>query len=264
MKKASPAVKQNIIAAAYAVIAVAGFLAIWQAAISFTNIGKLVPGPIKVLAFFFRSFSFVIGKDTIQEHALISLERVLIGYSVGIFLGIASGIGMAVSKLFEAIFKPLFEVIRPIPTIAWIPLAILWFGVGEMPKYFIIFYGAYANVTLNTYAAAKNVNPVLLGAARMLGMKEKDLLMHIILPSSIPQIFAGMQSGLSASWMGVIAAEMVKSNNGIGWVIIMGQESANTVQILAGMVAIAIMGFLMASFMRALEGRLCSWNLRKI
>jgi len=264
MKKLTLEVRQNFIVIEYAIIAILGFLGIWHIAVTFTSIGKLVPGPLQVLAYFFQSFVVPIGKNTIQEHALISLERVLIGYSVGVVLGIASGIGMAGSKLFEAIFKPLFEIIRPIPTIAWIPLAILWFGIGEMPKYFIIFYGAYANVTLNTYAAAKSVNPTLLGAARMLGMKEKDLLLHIVLPSSIPQIFAGMQSGLSASWMGVIAAEMVKSNNGIGWVIIMGQESANTVQILAGMVAIAVMGFLMASGMRILEGRLCSWNQKKI
>ena len=161
---------------------------------------------------------------------------------------------MAVSKLFEAIFQ---AIVRSDPThpdnrmdSAGHTLVRRWRNAEIL--YNILWRICECN--LNTYAAAKNVNPVLLGAARMLGMKEKDLLMHIILPSSIPQIFAGMQSGLSASWMGVIAAEMVKSNNGIGWVIIMGQESANTVQILAGMVAIAIMGFLMASFMRALEG----------
>jgi len=264
MEKLKLEVRHNFIVIEYALIAIVGFLGIWYLTTTFTNIGKLVPNPIQVLTFFFRSFVVPIGGNTIQEHALISLGRVLIGYSVGVALGIASGIGMARSMLFEAIFKPLFEVIRPIPTIAWIPLAILWFGIGEMPKYFIIFYGAYANVTINTYAAAKSVNPTLLGAARMLGMKEEDLLLHIVLPSSIPQIFAGMQSGLSASWMGVIAAEMVKSNNGIGWVIIMGQESANTVQILAGMLVIAIMGFLMATGMRILEGRLCSWNQKKI
>ena len=153
-------------------------------------------------------------------------------------------------------------MLRPIPTIAWIPLAILWFGVGETTMHFIIFYGTFTNVALNSYSGVMKVDPVLVGAAKMLGATDRQLLPKVILPGSVPSIFAGMQTGLSAGWMGVIAAEMVRSTEGLGWTIIMGQEIANTTQILAGMVAIAIIGLSLATTMRNLERRLCRWNER--
>ena len=247
----------------WAIAGVAGFLLIWQLVVSVTVLGDLIPGPVDIFKSFFVSFVVPVGQRTIQEHALISLVRVLVGYALGVTLGIMAGIGMGVSKMFEAIFKPIFEVLRPIPTIAWIPLAILWFGVGEIAKYYIIFYSTFVILTINSYAAVKQVNPELIGAAKMLGATERQIFPKVILPSCIPQIFAGMQTALSASWMSVIAAEMIKSTEGLGWMIIMGQQTANTVQILAGMVAIAVIGLLMASLMRTVEGKLLSWNIRR-
>lgn len=246
----------------YGAVGILAFLFIWDLATRLTDLGKLVPGPIPVAELFLRSFVEPIGRYTMEGHIWISFKRVMVGYSAGIVLGILCGLGMGTSKLFKAIFQPLFELLRPIPTIAWIPLAILWFGAGEMTKYFIIFYGAFTTITLNTYAGVMEVSPVLLGAAKMLGAKEKQMLWKVVLPSSVPNIVAGMQVGLSAGWMGVIAAEMIKSKEGLGWTILMGQETANTTQILAGMIAIALIGLLLASIMRAAERKLCAWNTR--
>jgi NitT/TauT family transport system permease protein/sulfonate transport system permease protein len=262
MKKDVRFINTRFAAVLFAVLSIVSFIIVWQLATSFTKIGKLIPGPIAVLTFFFGSFVKPIGKYTILMHTYISLRRVMIGYVTGIVLGVIAGIGMGVSKTFEAIFKPIFEMLRPIPTIAWIPLAILWFGVGETTKHFIIFYGAFANVTLNAYSGVQRIDQVLLGAAKMLGATDRQLLPKVILPACVPSIFAGMQTGLSAGWMGVIAAEMVKSSEGLGWTIIMGQETANTTQILSGMVAIAIIGLFLATAMRTLERRLCRWNER--
>ncbi|MDR1587915.1 MAG: ABC transporter permease [Treponema sp.] len=262
MKKDSNFLNTRFAAVLFAALSIIAFLIVWQLAVSFTRIGRLIPGPIAVLVFFFRSFVNPIGRYTMLMHAYISLRRVMIGYIIGIALGIVAGVGMGVSKTFEAVFKPIFEMLRPIPTIAWIPLAILWFGVGETTKHFIIFYGTFANVTLNAYSGVQRVDPVLLGAAKMLGAADRQLLPKVILPACVPSIFAGMQTGLSAGWMGVIAAEMVKSSEGLGWIIIMGQETASTTQILSGMVAIAVIGLLLATAMRILERRLCRWNER--
>ena len=121
-----------------------------------------MPGPVDIFKAFFVSFVVPVGQRTIQEHALMSLVRVLVGYALGITLGIMAGIGMGVSKTFEAIFQPIFEVLRPIPTIAWIPLAILWFGVGEIAKYYIIFYSTFVILTINSYAAVRQVSPELI------------------------------------------------------------------------------------------------------
>ncbi|MFZ3131187.1 MAG: ABC transporter permease [Desulfosporosinus sp.] len=243
--------------------AIIGFLILWQVLVISTDIGKLIPAPIEVLKFFFKSIYKPVGKYPIQIHALVSLRRVMVGYMLGIVLGTTAGIAMGVSKIFSAIFKPIFEMLRPIPTIAWIPLSILWFGVGELSKYFIIFISTFVILTLNSFAGVKQTDPILVGAAKMLGAKDSQIFSKVILPSCVPNIFAGMQTALSASWMSVIAAEMIKSSEGVGWMITAGQETANTVQILAGMVAIAVMGYLMATIMRMAEGRLLAWNVRK-
>ena len=248
----------------FTIIAFVGFLVLWQLAVMFTSLGLMIPSPIAVFQFFIDACIHPVGKMyTLPMHALISLGRIAVGYLAAVILGIICGVGMGISKTFNAIFKPLFELIRPIPTLAWIPLALVWFGSGEMSKYFIVFYGAFANIVINTYAGVSSADPVLKGAARMLGAKENQLLTTVILPWSIPYIFSGMQIALSASLMGVIASEMVKATEGIGWVIFAAQETGNTTQILAAMLAIAIMGFVIATVMRMIERKLCAWNIQK-
>ena len=246
----------------YGALGIATFLLFWDMLVRFTRIGLLMPNPVDVGSFFIESLFVDIGKYTMIGHTFISLSRVMVGYVAGIVLGMICGIGMGTSKLFKAIFRPIFEVLRPIPTIAWIPIAILFFGTGEMAKYFIIFYGAFITVTLNTYGGVIRVDPVLIGAAKMLGAKENQLLWKVIIPASLPSMMAGMQVGLANGWMGVIAAEMVKSREGLGWLILMGQQSGSMTQVLGGMVSIAFIGLFLASLMRALEKELCKWNTR--
>ena len=159
--------------------------------------------------------------------------------------------------------KPIFEFIRPIPPLAWIPLSILWFGLGDKSKFFIIFLGCFTFITVNTYDGAKNVDPELMGAARMLGASERQVFFRIVLPSSVPYIFAGLQIAVTAGWSAVVGAEMVRSDEGVGWMIVRGMNTGNTLQIMVGMVAIGIVGFLLATLTSALERRLCAWNEQK-
>ena len=197
---------------------------------------------------------------TIYGHLYYSLRRVLVGYTVAAVSGIMVGISMGTSRYAEAIIKPLFELIRPIPPIAWIPLVILWFGVGELPKYAIIFIGSFTNITLNAYTGAQRVDPTLIGCARMLGTSDRDIFLRVILPSSLPQIFAGMQVALSTAWMAVLAAEMVGAQEGCGWIILRGSDTTNIPLVLVGMVVIGVVGLVLATLMREAERRLCSWN----
>lgn len=166
---------------------------------------------------------------------------------------------MGWSKAFEATVKPVFEALRPIPPIAWIPLAILWFGIGETPKVFICFIGAFVSVTVNTYAGVRLVDPVLVAAARTLGAAEKQVFLEVVIPGSLPAIYAGFQNGISSSWMCLLAAEMVRSTEGAGWLIIMGMETVNTAQIVVGMLAIGGVGALLAATLRAVERKVCPW-----
>lgn len=243
-----------------ALAAVAVFLVIWQAATSGTRLGTLIPGPVGVLKALVESTYTDIGKQTIIEHSIISLRRVLVAYTAACISGVLLGLLMGWYPKMEALFMPLFGVVRPIPPIAWTSLAILWFGLGEMPKYFIIFIAAFCNVVINAYDGAKSVDMKLIGCARMLGARDNQLFFRIVLPSAVPYIFAGLQIALSNSWAAVIAAEMVRSSEGLGWVIITGMTVNNMEQIFCGIVMIGVIGLLLAAIMRRIEAGLCAWN----
>ena len=246
---------------AYAVAAIAFFLILWWFLTTFTAVRETTPGPIEVLKLLVSSFYTPIGSKVIAGHLLVSLRRVLVGFSVATVIGIVLGIAMGTSRWAEAIFKPIFELLRPIPPIAWISLVILFFGIGETSKYILCGIGAFTNVTLNAYTGAQNVDPELIGCARMLGTSERDIFFRVVLPSCTPQIFAGMQVALSTSWMAVLAAEMVGAQEGCGWMIQRGSDTLNITLVMVGMIVIGLVGMLLATLMRAIERRLCSWNI---
>ncbi|SCK04198.1 Bicarbonate transport system permease protein CmpB [uncultured Clostridium sp.] len=257
MKKIKGTKTEKII---YAIISISLFFLLWGFISNFTAARETTPGPIEVFKLLIKSFYEPIGKYSLYGHLYYSLQRVIIGYSIATISGIILGIAMGTSKYAEAIFKPIFELLRPIPPIAWIPLVILWFGVGEIPKYVIIFIGAFTNVTLNAYTGARRVDPTLIGCAQMLGTSNRDIFLRVILPSCTPQIFAGMQVALSTSWMAVLAAEMVGAQEGCGWLILRGSDTTNIPLVLVGMVVIGAVGLLFATGMRMVERRLCAWN----
>ena len=238
----------------YTIISLLSLLVVWELAARFTKASMFLPPASQVLAAFFRSFVDPIGKRTMLAHIGVSLYRVAVAFFFATIAGIALGVGMGYSRLAEAILKPIFEFIRPIPPLAWIPLSILWFGLGDTGKFFI---------TVNTYDGAKNVDPELIGAARMLGANERQVFFEIVLPSSVPYIFAGLQIAVTAGWSAVVGAEMIQSNEGVGWMIVRGMNTGNTVQIMVGIVAIGVVGFILANLTSALERRLCAWNEQK-
>lgn len=244
-----------------AVLSILLFLLLWHFSTrEGTMLGRLMPGPTLVFQRFFTSFVTPIGKHSILGHTLFSLSRVLIGYMLGAALGITLGILMGRYKIIEAIFKPLYLMIRPIPPIAWIPLAILWFGLGESTKWFLIFLSTFNTITLNVYDGARSVDPVLLGASKMLGASPVQTMKTIVLPYTVPFIFAGLHTAVSVGWATVVAAEMVRSTEGVGWIIVNAMEVNNMIQVLTGIVAIGIIGYLLAIVMRKIEEVMCAWN----
>lgn len=255
--------KQKAAASVIGICSIISLLLIWYMAVAFTSVKLIFPDPFTVFRYFMKSISVKIGTYTLPQHVWFSLERVLIGYGLSSVTGIILGVAMGYSKTINAIARPLFNLIRPIPGLAWIPLAILWFGVGEGTKWFIIFMGGFANIVLNSFDGTNKVDSQLVGAARLLGASQTQIFFRIILPSATPYIFAGLQVSLSTSWMAVLAAEMVSSNMGCGWIITTGMNNGDTVQILVGMLAIGIIGFILANVMRVLERRLCSWEVRE-
>ena len=248
----------------YPVVSIIAFLLIWNLGVHGSSLSIVMPGPFPVLEGFVKSFVSPIGKHTMVVHILYSLMRVLPAYVLGSVVGIAIGILMGWYPRINDIIRPIYEVIRPIPPIAWIPISIVWFGIGEGSKWFLIFLAAFVPITLNAYAGATSVDPLLIKCSKMLGASDRQVFSTVVLPYSVPNIFAGLQVGLAASWATVVAAEMIRSTEGVGWIIISSMDTNNVTQSLIGIVGIGVVGFILAIVMRKMEDILCAWNRREI
>lgn len=252
--------KEQLLSVVCAVFSIGAFLAFWWWGTHFTAIGKLLPDPLVVLKAMGGYITGTVGKCSLLMHMLSSLRRVLIGFCIGSAIGVSLGLLMGRYALARAIFNPIFRFIRPIPPIAWIPISIIWFGLGEQAKIFLIVLAALANTTLNAMTGAQSVDREVINAARMLGANEGQIFRTIVIPASVPAIFAGLQVGISCSWASVVAAEMIKAENGLGWIIQAGMDNNNMTQILAGIIMIGIGGFVLTCVMRMIEGVMCRWN----
>lgn len=243
-----------------AIVSIGFFLLLWLWGTKVTSLGLLIPNPIEVIKALSEGIIGKVGMHSILVHAGYSLMRVMAGFFIGSLIGIVLGLFMGWYPAAYAIFNPLFRVIRPIPPIAWIPISIIWFGLGESAKIFLIFLASFSNTTLNSMAGAKSVDEEIVNAAKMLGANERQIFTSIVLPASVPAIFAGLQVAISSSWATVLAAEMVRSSEGLGWMIVAGMNNNNMVQILSGITMIGIVGYILAIIMRRAEDVLCRWN----
>lgn len=248
--------------AAYGALGIFVFLCIWYLAARLTSLGRVMPDPVTVFGGFFRAFVEPIGTKTMAMHILISLRRMLIPYAVGGFSGVLVGVLMGWYKAADAIFMPYIQMLRPIPPIAWIPLSIIWFGFDEGSKYFLIFLACFFTIALTTYNGVHSVDETLIRAAKMLGARDSQLFTTIVLPTTVPYIFSGLQVALGSAWATIVAAEMIRSSEGVGWLIVRGQDVGNMTQIMVGIVAIALTGLLITTIMRGAESKLCAWTER--
>ncbi len=247
---------------AYGALGIFLFLCIWYAAAKFSKLGQIMPDPVTVFSQFFLAFIEPIGTKTMAMHILTSLRRMIIPYIFGGIAGVLTGVLMGWYKLCDSIFMPYIQMFRPIPPIAWIPLSIVWFGFGEGSKYFLIFLACFFTIALTTYNGVRSVDETLVRAARMLGAKDNQLFTTIVLPTTVPYIFSGLQVALGSAWATIVAAEMIRSSEGVGWLIVSGQDIGNMTQIMVGIVAIALTGLLITSIMRGVESKLCAWTVR--
>ena len=253
---------KSIQAAVLGTLGILSFFIIWQLTCIFTKFGTIFPTPPEVAAGMLRGFIEPIGSVTLLGHIGISLGRVLVGYTLSSVLGTLVGLLMGASKLGKAILYPIFNIIKPIPGIAWIPIAIMWLGIGNATIYFIIFVGGFSQMVMNVMSGASNVDQELVGVARVLGLKKNHVFLTIILPSCVPYIFTGLQVSLSTSWMAVLAAEMITATSGCGWLILAGMQSGIMLNNVLGMIAIGFIGLVLATLMRMLDRRLCSCKER--
>ena len=189
-----------------------------------------------------------------------SLYRVLVGFAIGGGLALPLGLAMGYSRVAYGLFNPLVQVLRPIPPIAYIPLSILWFGLGNPPAVFLISIGAFFPVLMNTVAGVQNVDSIYLRVGRNLGANRLTQFTRIILPAATPYIFTGARIGMGTSFIVVIVSEMIAVNNGLGYRILEAREYLWSDKIIAGMITIGLIGLFIDGGMGWVSARLLRWH----
>jgi NitT/TauT family transport system permease protein len=192
--------------------------------------------------------------------SLGSLYRVVVGFAVGAGLALPLGLAMGASRIVYAWMNPLVQLLRPIPPIAYIPLSILWFGLGNPPAIFLIALGAFFPVLMNTIAGVRQVDGIYLRAARNLGAGGPTLFLRVILPAAVPYILTGMRIGIGTAFIVVIVSEMIAVNNGLGFRILEAREYFWSDKIIAGMITIGILGLAIDAGMNKLNNYLLRWH----
>ena len=220
---------------------------------------SVIPTPVDVVFRFFDVLKNPIANVPLWQHILASLKRVFAAFVAATVLGILLGVLMGWFKTFRKIFYPLYNILRPIPPIAWIPLIILLFGIGELPKMIIVFIGAFTNIVFNTYSAVLMVDKKILDAGIVLGANARQLLFSVALPDCIPTIIAGIKTAMSVSWMCIVAAEMIVAKSGLGFLINRGMENSDTALVMVAMVVIALVSATITFILNKLEEVLCPW-----
>jgi NitT/TauT family transport system permease protein len=192
--------------------------------------------------------------------AAASLYRVLMGFVIGAGLALPIGLLMGTSDTVYRLINPLLQILRPIPPIAYIPLAILWFGLGNPPAFFLISLGAFFPVVMNTIGGVRTVDEIYIRAARNLGASRTALFWRVILPASTPHIMTGLRVGFGVAFIVVIVAEMIAVNNGLGYRILEAREFFWSDKIIAGMISIGLLGLAIDTGLSRLSDYLLRWH----
>jgi len=203
----------------------------------------------------------ILGNGNLIDNAIISLERVIAGFTVAAVLAIPLGIGMGRSETIHDLFDSVMQLLRPIPPLAWVPLALAWFKIGLVSMVFIIGMGAFFPILLNTLDGVKGVKKTWIEAAEILGARERQILAHVILPGAAPTIWTGMRVGFGIAWMCVVAAEMMPgTNSGIGYLIISSYNWGQVPVIIAGIIVIGIIGIVVDYMFKVVDRRSFRWR----
>jgi len=189
-----------------------------------------------------------------------SLYRVVVGFAIGAGLALPLGLAMGASQRVHAWMNPLVQVLRPIPPIAYIPLAMLWFGLGNPPAVFLIAIGAFFPVLMNTIAGVRQVDGIYLRAANNLGAGKLTIFMRVILPAAVPYILSGVRIGIGTAFIVVIVAEMIAVNSGLGFRISEAREYFWSDKVIAGMISIGVLGLVIDIGVNRLNNYLLRWH----
>jgi len=231
------------------------FATLWQIAFLWNDNPLQLPSPARV----FVSLWDLLASGEILEHAMVSTGRMAIALVAAIAVAVPLGFWMGLSRSAEAFIDPLVELLRPISGIAWLPLGLFIFGVGNTLPVFIMVYVAFFPILLNTIAGVRQVDKKLVAAARTMGIGRSALLVHVLIPAALPTIMVGVRLAFAASWAAIVAAELIGSPSGLGFAIEWYRQLLMTSKVFAFIMAIGVVGYLCDVGLRALQRRLTPW-----
>jgi NitT/TauT family transport system permease protein len=233
-----------------ALVVIVSLIAAWWIAIAITH-SVIFPTPWKVV-----TGTFELLKDgTLWEHIGASLMRVGIGFVLAVCVAVPLGLWMGwVPRTYNTL-NPIFQILRPISPIAWIPIAILWFGVGNASPIYLIFISSVFPMVVQTTVGVHTIEKRYLRAAENFGVSRYTLFSHVVIPAVLPQVVVGMRIGLGVAWLVVVAAEMIALRSGLGYMIMDARNAGNRYDlVVAGMIIIGLIGLSLDGLMRMLEG----------
>ncbi|KNC92181.1 taurine ABC transporter permease TauC [Trabulsiella odontotermitis] len=237
-------------------------LALWWGVASLQLISPLfLPPPAQVL----QKLLTIAGPQgfmdaTLWQHLAASLTRILVALLAAVVLGIPVGIAMGLSPTVRGILDPLIELYRPVPPLAYLPLMVIWFGIGETSKILLIYLAIFAPVAMSALAGVKSAQQVRIRAAQALGASRFQVLWLVILPGALPEILTGLRIGLGVGWSTLVAAELIAATRGLGFMVQSAGEFLATDVVLAGIAVIAVIAFALELGLRALQRRLTPWH----
>jgi taurine transport system permease protein len=196
----------------------------------------------------------------LHEHVLRSVLLVTMGFAVAASAGVVLGLAMGASRRIEAVVNPVFLVLRPIPPLAWIPLAIVWLGLGDAAKMMVIFVSAFVPSVINSWTGVRQIERPIFEAAAMLDVKGWRYWREVLIPGALPSIFTGLRLSLQASWTTLVAAELVGAVTGLGQILNQAAQDIFPAMILVGMISVALCGWLMTLALGWIEHRVMPWR----
>jgi taurine transport system permease protein len=233
------------------------FVGVWELCTRLDLIDSIfLPAPSEVFDRAVRTLE----NGSLVANVLASTRRVMVGFLMAVVVSVPLGLILGSSRRACAVFDPIISLLRPLPSMSWIPLSLLWFGITETQKYSIVFMGTIAPALLYVIDATRNVDKVLILAARNMGATRFQVMRHVILPASLSQIIIGFKIILGLAWTCVISAELIAAKEGLGFMIMNGKEFFQTDTVVLGMVMISLTVLVIDAILRRIEKRVLAWK----
>ncbi|QMV65564.1 taurine ABC transporter permease TauC [Pseudomonas berkeleyensis] len=242
-------------------LSIASLLWLWWAVTTAGLIEPLfLPSPQAVLARGWQLLGEGYMNASLWQHLGASLGRIGLGLLAAVLTAVPLGIAIGRHRIARGIFDPLIEFYRPIPPLAYLPLIVIWCGIGELSKVLLIYLAIFAPVAIATATGVRNVDPTKLRAAQSLGATQAQLIRHVILPSALPDILTGIRIGLGVGWSTLVAAELIAATEGLGFMVQSAAQFLVTDVVILGILVIALIAFALELGLRALQRKLVPWH----